>query len=291
MRLRPYIHDHDFDSIKNWMTDERTHSMWCAGHMQYPLDKADFGRIMSEMYEKHGDCPFVATGDDGSIIGFICCSVNEQNEAMLAFVMIDPARRGHGYGKEMVCLAVKYCFDILKADAVQLNVFTPNERARKCYESAGFTERHTEENAFTYGSESWGRCNMVKRPDVKIEHMAMYVKDLEGARDFFVKYFGAVPNDGYHNKRTDFRSYFLTFGDGVRLEIMTRPDMADDLKSHYRTGYAHIALRMDKDFVDSLTQRLEDDGFEVLSGPRITGDGYYESSVCGFEGNIIEITA
>ena len=48
---------------------------------------------------------------------------------------------------------------------------------------------------------------------MRIEHIAMYVNDLEAARDFFVKYLGGVSNDGYHNKNTDFRSYFISFDD------------------------------------------------------------------------------
>ena len=76
---------------------------------------------------------------------------------------------------------------------------------------------------------------------MKIEHIAMYVKDLEKAKDFFVRYFGATANNGYHNKTTDFRSYFLSFEDGARLEIMNRPDMKDEEKSLKRTGFIHIA--------------------------------------------------
>ena len=115
---------------------------------------------------------------------------------------------------------------------------------------------------------------------MKIEHIALYVNDLEAAKDFFVRYFDAVPNAGYHNPRTDFRSYFLTFADGARLELMNKPGMSDEPKPAARTGYAHIAL----------TARLKADGCEVLSGPRTTGDGYYESCVLAVEGNQIEIT-
>ena len=126
---------------------------------------------------------------------------------------------------------------------------------------------------------------------MKIEHVAMYVKDLERARDFFVKYFNASSKDGYHNKSTDFRSYFLTFEDGARLEIMTRPDIQDDEKSLKRTGFIHLAFSVgSKEKVDELTERLKSDGYEVISGPRTTGDGYYESCVIGVEGNQIEIT-
>ncbi len=162
MRLRPYIPDHDFDKIKDWITDARTNAMWSANHIGFPLEREDFDAALGRMFLKYGDCPFVALTNEGKVTGFICCSVNyESNEAMLAFVVVDPAQRGKGTGKEMVSLAAKYCFEILKADAVQLNVFTANAPARHCYESAGFTERHTDENAFTYGDESWGRCNMI----------------------------------------------------------------------------------------------------------------------------------
>ncbi len=126
---------------------------------------------------------------------------------------------------------------------------------------------------------------------MRIEHIAMYVNDLEKTKDFFVKYFHATANEGYHNKKTDFRSYFLNFEDGARLEIMNKPQMQDEEKTLNRTGYIHIAFSLgSKDAVDDLTERLKMDGYEVVSGPRTTGDGYYESCVIGIEGNQIEIT-
>lgn len=126
---------------------------------------------------------------------------------------------------------------------------------------------------------------------MKIEHIAMYVNDLENAKQFFVKYFEAMPNDMYYNKSTGFKSYFLTFDGGARLEIMSKPQVTDATKLSEHTGYIHIALCVgSKERVDSLTAQLKSDGFEVKSGPRTTGDGYYESCVVGFENNLIEIT-
>ena len=126
---------------------------------------------------------------------------------------------------------------------------------------------------------------------MRIEHIAMYVNDLEAARDFFVRYFGAVFNEGYHNKTTDFCSYFLSFDDGARLELMKKPQMDDAEKTLNRTGYVHIAFSLgSKAAVDELTVRLKNDGYQVISGPRTTGDGYYESCIVGIEGNQIEIT-
>lgn len=126
---------------------------------------------------------------------------------------------------------------------------------------------------------------------MKIEHIALYVNDLEEARNFFQKYLGAKSNCGYHNPNTGFRSYFLTFDDGARLEIMNKPEMSALPKDAVRTGYAHIAFSVgSKEKVDSLTVTLKAAGYEVISGLRTTGDGYYESCIVAMEGNMIELT-
>ena len=126
---------------------------------------------------------------------------------------------------------------------------------------------------------------------MKIEHVAMYVNDLEAARDFFVLYLEGKSNNGYHNPKNNFRSYFISFDDGARLEIMNKPAMADQEKNVNRTGFIHVAFSVGSPKkVDELTAKLKDNGFEVLSGPRTTGDGYYESCIISVEGNQIEIT-
>ena len=126
---------------------------------------------------------------------------------------------------------------------------------------------------------------------MKIEHIAMYVNDIEQVRDFFVKYLGGKSNDGYHNPKTDFRSYFISFDTGARLEIMNKPDLVDEEKSLNRTGFIHVAFSVgSKERVNELTQQLQNDGYPIVSGPRTTGDGYYESCVVVVEGNQIEIT-
>ena len=125
-----------------------------------------------------------------------------------------------------------------------------------------------------------------------IEHVAMYVNDLERAREFFIKYFGAKSNDGYHNPVKKFRSYFLTFDDGSRLELMNKVEMDDAPKTLNRTGFIHIAFSVGgKEKVDELTARLKADGFKIIGEPRTTGDGYYESCIVDVEGNQIELTA
>jgi lactoylglutathione lyase len=128
-------------------------------------------------------------------------------------------------------------------------------------------------------------------PNIKIEHIAMYVNDLEGAKEFFEKYFNAKSNEKYNNIKTGFQSYFLSFDGGARLEIMSKPNVEEDNKYLIKTGYSHLAFSVgNREKVDNLTAQLKSDGFSVISGPRVTGDGYYESCVLGFENNLIEIT-
>ena len=126
---------------------------------------------------------------------------------------------------------------------------------------------------------------------MNINHVAMYVNDLEGAKKFFIKYFNATANNMYHNQKKGFKSYFISFDNGSRLEIMNKPNVIDEPKNQDRTGYAHISFSVgSKEKVDELTEKLKSDGYNIIDGPRTTGDGYYESAFLDFEGNRIEIT-
>lgn len=127
--------------------------------------------------------------------------------------------------------------------------------------------------------------------NIKVDHIAIYVRDLELMRKFYTQWFGAVSNDGYYNAKTGLRTYFLSFGDGMRIEIMNRHELTDNTSAIEHYGYAHIAFKADgKEMVNNLTVDLASAGYEVLSEPRITGDGYYESCISDPEGNRIEIT-
>ena len=126
---------------------------------------------------------------------------------------------------------------------------------------------------------------------MRIEHAAMYVNDIEAEKEFFTRYFGAAAGEMYHNKNTGFSSYFLSFDGGARLELMTAPELQDMDKPGLRTGFAHLAFSVGScKEVDALTERLRADGYAVVSGPRVTGAGYYESCVLDAEGNRIEMT-
>ena len=134
---------------------------------------------------------------------------------------------------------------------------------------------------------------------MKIEHIAIWVKDINKICEFYRKYFGGVVHPIYHNPAKQFTSRFVTFEDGTRLEVMHRPDITvgtlnRDCMFHVEQeylGYAHLSFSVgSKEEVDRLTRQMSDDGIRVIGEPRTTGDGYYESVVLDPEGNRVEIT-
>ena len=126
---------------------------------------------------------------------------------------------------------------------------------------------------------------------IKIDHLALYVNDLKTVKEFFIKYFNAKSNELYINPVKGNRSYFLRFGNDVQLEIINKPEIEHLERNFQETGYHHLAFNVGgKDNVDKLTLRMQNDGYKKISGPRLTGDGYYESCICGPEDILIEIT-
>jgi lactoylglutathione lyase len=128
---------------------------------------------------------------------------------------------------------------------------------------------------------------------MKIEHLAIWCKDIEQLKSFYTKYFKAQAGSKYHNKQKNFESYFLSFDSGCRLEIMQMPGIPPSSNDIYKQffGLIHFAIASgSRENVDALTETLKSDGYEVVGEPRTTGDGYYESVVLDPEGNRIEIT-
>lgn len=162
MRIRPYIPDKDYELLSTWTVDERTHAFWSANRFPYPMTPKSFHTFLAKAAADQTDSAYVATENNGQPMGFFCYSVNlENNVGFLKFVIVDSQKRGSGYGKEMLRLALQYAFQITGAEAVQLNVFTENTAAKKCYESVGFVEKTVYKNVFAYQDELWSSCNMV----------------------------------------------------------------------------------------------------------------------------------
>ena len=105
MQLRKFEIDSDFEAMKEWVTDERTHAMWCANLIKHPLSKDNLADTLKEIADRFGDVPYVAISDDGKVGGFFCYSFNnETKEGMLKFVVVDPESRGKGIAGEMLGL-------------------------------------------------------------------------------------------------------------------------------------------------------------------------------------------
>ena len=127
---------------------------------------------------------------------------------------------------------------------------------------------------------------------MKIEHLAIWVEDLEKMKDFYIKYFNMKCSEKYINNKNNFSSYFLSFDSGTRIELMYRPDISEQMENKGRTnGLTHIAISVgNKEKVDQLTDLIRNKGYKIIGEPRTTGDGYYESVIADPEGNHIELT-
>lgn len=125
---------------------------------------------------------------------------------------------------------------------------------------------------------------------MKIEHVAIWVKDIERMKEFYMHYFKAESNSLYVNEKKGFFSYFLTFSSGSRLELMQKVGIQEKAQND-QLGWIHIAFSVgSKEEVDTLTEKLREDGYTIKGEPRTTGDGYYESVIEDPEGNNVEIT-
>lgn len=128
---------------------------------------------------------------------------------------------------------------------------------------------------------------------MKIEHLAIWVDDLEKMREFYLNYFNVTSNEKYTNTKKGFTSYFLDFGEGkTRIELMNMQDIIHEPhKRGFMKGIAHFAISVgSKEAVNHLTERLRADHYTIESEPRTTGDGYYKSVVLDPEGNYVEIS-
>ncbi|MDO6435773.1 VOC family protein [Cyclobacterium sp. 1_MG-2023] len=126
----------------------------------------------------------------------------------------------------------------------------------------------------------------------RIEHIAIWTKDLEKMRAFYLEFFELSSNEKYYNPKKKFSSYFLSFKEGARIELMHSPLLNEILEhSEINLGLTHFAISVgSKENVDFLTEKVRKGGYKVAGEPRFTGDGYYESVITDPDGNTIEIT-
>ncbi|MBU2699815.1 lactoylglutathione lyase [Sporomusaceae bacterium BoRhaA] len=128
---------------------------------------------------------------------------------------------------------------------------------------------------------------------MKIDHIAIYTNKLEEMKNFYTAFFNGKSNNKYINAMKGFESYFITFKSGARLEIMCQQGVEDNKSDCNKQciGLIHMAFSVgSKERVNELTTKLQNSGLKIISDPRTTGDGYYESCILDPDGNIIEIT-
>ncbi len=128
---------------------------------------------------------------------------------------------------------------------------------------------------------------------MKIEHIAIWTSDIEKLSEFYVKYFDGTRNEKYINQNKNFASYFISFDSGCRLEIMQMqgvPDSKNDAITQF-TGIIHFAFDVEnREALVAKTNQLEAAGFQVIDGPRVTGDGYFESVILDPDQNRVELS-
>ena len=175
MHLRPYNEQTDFTYIAQWIRDERTHALWCADLLSYPLAKDEFHNYLIKQNllffsqsecqvpqhgEKH-DGAYVYADENDHPVGFFIYTVNEQDKSgFLRFIMVDSKVRGKGYGAAMLRELQRFAYEKADVNSLRLIVFDVNTAARKCYEKAGFTVIENLADAFSYHDDTWGRYMM-----------------------------------------------------------------------------------------------------------------------------------
>ena len=161
MRLRPYIHSKDYIYLEKWVREARIHSLWCAGIMPFPLNEQGLLYVLEREGETLCGSAYTATDESGCPLGFFVYSLDtENNKGFFKFVVTDNEKRGQGYGRRMLELALKYASEIGGAKSAQLNVFDANYPARKLYTSLGFVQDSVLEDAMSFADEVWAKCHM-----------------------------------------------------------------------------------------------------------------------------------
>ena len=161
LRLRPYKLS-DGEYLLNWINDELIFSKWCADKFTYPLTKEQLEEYYHNYEKENSGFIITAIDGEGKPVGHFLMRLAdyEDNSVHIGFVIIDKEKRGQGYGREMISLAVKYAFEILKMKRVTLGVFDNNEVAHRCYKSVGFVDEKYCKDVFRYKDENWGIYEM-----------------------------------------------------------------------------------------------------------------------------------
>jgi RimJ/RimL family protein N-acetyltransferase len=167
LRLRPYKSS-DAKFIVSWMQDQKAFAMWCADKFRYPLTEAQLHRYKEKYDQDENAWLMTALDTDGTPVGHLLMRLADyQNESIhLGFIIVDSRKRGRGYGRQMIALAIQYAFEILHMSKITLGVFDNNPAAHNCYKTAGFIDERYEANVFAWQNELWGLYDMSIEKDL-----------------------------------------------------------------------------------------------------------------------------
>lgn len=162
LRIRSYK-TKDADKIQGWIRNTKEHALWCANLIDYPLTQERLNAIHTQYISEGEGGLFTALNPDGTPVGFFAVMRADYkiNNAHLGFIIVDPALRGRGYGKQLVQMAVRYCFCMLLTTSVTLKVYDMNEAAHRCYLAVGFTDVSHNKQSLVFEGESWGTQDMI----------------------------------------------------------------------------------------------------------------------------------
>lgn len=123
---------------------------------------------------------------------------------------------------------------------------------------------------------------------MKIGNVGIFVKDLEGAKNFFIDYFGAEVHAVYNEEENNYYSYIMKVGEGAKLELMTKPEIVDEKKDPNRTGFVHICIKVDsREKLDDIIGKIKADGYHIFYEPATTGGN--EIRAITYEDLILEV--
>ncbi len=168
LRLRPYKKC-DAKYLLNWINDEKLFSMWSANKFQYPLTEAQLEKYREKFENDENGWIITAIDEKGISVGhfFMTGADYLKGSIHMGFIVVDPKIRGKGYGKEMLELAIKYAFEILRVARITLSVYDTNPSAHNCYKSVGFVDENYIEKNFPYKDELWGTHYMAIEKQLK----------------------------------------------------------------------------------------------------------------------------
>lgn len=161
LALRPFK-EMDAEQISSWFTDERRTAWWGADNFKYPLTSEQLLNFNYTNQNKPDIWQMCATDENGQLAGHFMIRYDGEGHraGYLGFIVVNPAIRGKGMGRQMVSLAIKYAFEMLNVDKVSLSVYEDNIAAHKCYLSSGLEDEKYMPEAFSYKDEKWNVIRM-----------------------------------------------------------------------------------------------------------------------------------